>query len=195
MIGTGFDRILFRESIVSSGNDGSGPYIDEVVLKELVATPSPTSAPCVRTDTNLLCNGSFELNDVNSGSMGIFLEDNVSGWSSASGGFVCLINDLNIAAPNGQNYLALDCRAGGDIEGVFQDVPTVPGQEYRLTWKMRPADPNRFDLEDEGVNVSDVYFYFLYIQSLSGNCTPQEIFSIVCCELPPFQLVSFHLSL
>ena len=148
----GNDRLLIRESVTPGASDGSGPLIDDVIL-------SPTL--CTRSESNWICNGSFEFNEVPSGRVEIFTNEMVTGWTSNTGN-ICIGNDLfntiapdlPVAAPDGSNYLTLDCSASGGTEGIYQDIPTISGQKYRLTWKMRPQDPSRFDLEDEGVNVS-----------------------------------------
>ena len=168
VVGTGgVVRLLFRESASSGASDGSGPYIDNVVLSvgvaptpaptpspTVLATPSPTLAPvCVTSPSNLICNGSFESNDVPFGGSIDFSSDMVPGWESMTG-MICLVeNRGGVPAPDGFNYAELDCVAGGPIEGVYQEIPTVAGQPYTLSFMMRARDPSRASLEDEGVNV------------------------------------------
>ena len=110
--------------------------------------------PCVTSDANLVCNGSFEFNDVpDDGAMDISSAV-VLGWKSLTG-MVCLVDNRDgIAAPDGFNYAELDCIAGGPTEGLFQDIPTEAGQIYDLTFMMRARDPAKANTEDEGVNVS-----------------------------------------
>lgn len=148
VIGTGgIVRLFIRESFIPGASDGSGPFLDKVSL--IRATPI-----CVTSDANLVCNGSFELNDVPDGGDTDFSDTLVPGWSSLRGN-VCLVDNRDgVAAPDGFNYAELDCIAGNPVEGLFQDIPTEAGQLYRLTFKMRARDPTRATLEDEGVNVS-----------------------------------------
>ena len=180
-------RLLFRESTSPGASDGSGPYLDNVVLAKpgptVAPTPSPTAAPtpsptftataaptvpptlpaCVTSDANWVCNGSFELNEVPSGSSQDFSDGLVPGWMSLRG-TMCLVNNRDgVSAPNGSLYAELDCISGGQIEGVYQDIPTVAGQTYAISFIMRARDPSRASLEDEGVNVSccSVIFTFL----------------------------------
>ena len=141
-------------------------------------TPEPTEDPCFfRSDDNLLCNGSFELNAVPSGELIRFPEDQVPGWNSL-GDIICLNNNVgNVQAADGTKYAELDCIAGGSIEGLYQDVVTVPGVEYTLSFKMRSRDPNKAFTEDEGVNVSRLLFIFLKFISSSSHlgCTKPKI--------------------
>ena len=166
VMGTGgVVRLLFRESASPGASDGSGPYLDNIVLATSVPTPSPTSAPsaaptpsptpdCQVSTSNLVCNGSFERNDVPSGSSIDFSADMVPGWTSLTGS-ICLVDNRDgVSAADGLNYAELDCVAGGPIEGVFQFIPTTSVQLYTISFMMRARDPSRASLEDEGINVS-----------------------------------------
>ena len=161
VIGTGgTDRLLFRESRASGASDGSGPYIDQVVLTKqqenptASPTPSPTVPTCVTSESNLICNGSFELNSVPLGEKRDISDSTIPGWNALRNS-VCLANFLGaVSAPDGSNFAELDCIAGGSVEGIYQDIPTVAGQPYTLSFMMRARDSSRAGTEDEGINVS-----------------------------------------
>ena len=152
-------KLLFRESLSKGASDGSGPYIDDIVLKPIQVTAPPTSFStplpdvCELYTDNLVCNGSFELNVVDAGTKKEFADYLVPGWTSSTG-TVCLSNyAYGVPAYEGKNYAELDCIAGGPVEGLYQMVPTLEDQEYALSFKMRARDPYP-NTEDEGVNVS-----------------------------------------
>jgi hypothetical protein len=82
-------------------------------------------------------NGSFEsssLAPLQDGRWGAF--DSVQGWHATSGGTIELWNNLNgVKAGNGGNYGELDF--AGALDGLYQDVKTVAGQEYALSFDAR----------------------------------------------------------
>ena len=189
VVGTGGPvRLLFRES---NPSDGSGPYIDGVVLAKRMPTPAPTPAPtaaatpaptpsptvpeCVTSDANLVCNGSFESNDVPDGGDEAFDDDLVPGWKSLTNS-VCLVDNRGgVEAPDGFNYAELDCIAGGPTEGLFQDIPTEAGQIYDLTFMMRARDPAKANTEDEGINVSLCLFRIAFSPQYVLFCGPPMV--------------------
>lgn len=107
---------------------------------------------------NLLCNGSFEYNTVATGTTETIQVRNLPGWRSPNGQFapIKLYDDVNgiSAVPPGSIYVELDTESGGNVEGIFQDIPTENGQKYILSWFMRARDPSKASTEDEGLVVS-----------------------------------------
>jgi glucose/arabinose dehydrogenase/uncharacterized protein (DUF427 family) len=83
---------------------------------------------------NLLVNGSLESPALAAGNFGSYTS--ISGWTAISGGTIELWNALNgVNASAGVNYAELDFVGARD--GFFQDVTTVAGQTYALTFDMR----------------------------------------------------------
>ena len=244
----GVVRLLFRESSSAGASDGSGPYIDDVVLAKVPETPAPTAAPtpsptkaptpsptmaptpaptpsptmaptpaptpwptpsptlaatpaptpyptpwptipptmgptlagtplptygptfgpslevtsvpvnfCDIPSDNLVCNGSFEANEVIPGTAVAFTVNLIPGWfSKTNGGKLTLINDcFGKFAQDGANFAQLDALSSTNQEGIFQMIPTIQGEQYRLTFWMRALNEANADSDDEAVIVSD----------------------------------------
>ncbi|WP_271576329.1 Ig-like domain-containing protein [Bradyrhizobium sp. CCBAU 11361] len=133
VVGTGSnDRLTFRE-VASQGSDGLGALYDNIELT--VATPAASLPEAA--DKNLLVNGSFEsssLAPLQAGRWGAF--DAIPGWHAISGGTIELWNNLNgVKASDGVNYGELDY--AGARDGLYQDVETVAGQQYVLSFDAR----------------------------------------------------------
>ena len=106
------------------------------------------------SESNLVCNGSFEANNIADGNSQFFSDQQVPGWNSLRG-LVCLVDNRDgVVAAEGSIYAELDCANDNLVEGLFQDVPTEVGQVYNLSFMMRARDPSRAGTEDEGINVS-----------------------------------------
>ncbi|MBH5372008.1 Ig-like domain-containing protein [Bradyrhizobium glycinis] len=132
VVGTGGnDRLTFRE-VSSQGGDGLGALYDNI---ELTAATAPPATPSPGTgQANLLVNGSFESTPLESGRWAAF--DNIPGWHAISGGAVELWNNLNgVKATDGGNFGELDYMGARD--GLYQDVKTVAGQQYDLSFDAR----------------------------------------------------------
>ncbi|WP_156937053.1 Ig-like domain-containing protein [Bradyrhizobium sp. WSM2254] len=135
VVGTGSnDRLTFRE-VASQGSDGLGALYDNIQLT--VATATPADSLPGAADKNLLVNGSFEssaLAPLQAGRWGAF--DAIPGWHAISGGTIELWNNLNgVKASDGGNYGELDY--AGARDGLYQDVETVAGQQYVLSFDAR----------------------------------------------------------
>ncbi len=102
---------------------------------------NPTSQPPVASppanSTNLLVNGSFEtasLVAMNTGRWGAF--SSINGWTAVNGSKIELWNNLEeVQATNGGNFGELDY--AGARDGFYQDVKTVAGQRYDLSFDAR----------------------------------------------------------
>lgn len=137
VVGTGGqDRLTFREA-ADQAADGLGALYDNI---ELTAqkTPPVTSHPATGAN-NLLTNGSFEQSDLaalpgTDGRWGAF--GSVAGWTAISGGTIELWNSLNgVNATDGGNFGELDYTGARD--GFYQEVKTVAGQRYDLSFDAR----------------------------------------------------------
>jgi hypothetical protein len=111
---------------------------DNVTLTAATSAPAaspPASLPAA--GTNLLVNGSFESSSLaayDTGHWGAF--SSVPGWTAISGSAIELWNNLNgVQAADGQNYGELDYKGAQD--GFYQDVKTVTGQSYDLSFDAR----------------------------------------------------------
>jgi hypothetical protein len=138
VVGTGGqDRLTFRET-ADQGSDGLGALYDNVTLTAATSAPAaspPASLPAA--GTNLLVNGSFESSSLaayDTGHWGAF--GSVPGWTAISGSAIELWNNLNgVQATDGKNYGELDYKGAQD--GFYQDVKTVTGQSYDLSFDAR----------------------------------------------------------
>ncbi|MCL2927947.1 MAG: DUF642 domain-containing protein, partial [Trichodesmium sp. MAG_R01] len=123
-------------------SDTLGSYIDAI---SVVATdPSkPTNCPAATKGKNLVVNGSFEKPVVN------FLgyPKSVSGWKLGAGSAIEIQTGIVGAAKDGKQLVELD---GLEVSRIFQDIPTKPGQTYKLTFAFSP----RPDVAENKLNVS-----------------------------------------
>ncbi|WP_202414185.1 PEP-CTERM sorting domain-containing protein [Duganella flavida] len=81
--------------------------------------------------TELLTNGSFEQNLQANGTWNIY--SNLTGWTGGAYG-IELRNNVVGNAPDGVNFVELDTTANSSM---FQNVSTVMGQNYTLTFKFQ----------------------------------------------------------
>jgi hypothetical protein len=139
VVGTGGqDRLTFRE-LAGQGSDGLGALYDNVSLTPDKSAPvtTPPATTSTATGANLLVNGSFESSTLaayDTGRWGAFTS--VPGWTAISGSAIELWNNLNgVDATNGQNFGELDYKEAQD--GFYQDVKTVAGQKYDLSFDAR----------------------------------------------------------
>jgi len=134
VVGTGGeDRLTFREA-ANQSSDGLGALYDNVTLTATTSAPATTEPA---TGTNLLVNGSFESSSLaayDTGHWGAF--SSVPGWTAISGSAIELWNNLNgVQATDGKNYGELDYKGAQD--GFYQDVKTITGQSYGLSFDAR----------------------------------------------------------
>lgn len=86
------------------------------------------------TGENLLVNGSFEASSLAANRWAGF--SSIEGWTALTGGTIELWNNLNnVKATDGVNFGELDFLSGRD--GFYQDVSTVQGQRYDLSFDAR----------------------------------------------------------
>lgn len=90
----------------------------------------------IAANANLLTNGSFEDNTLNSGSWGLFNQSNVNGWQGES---IELWNNLNgLAAFDGTNLTELNSnRNGGVSHTLFQTFTTTTNGIFSLDFAYR----------------------------------------------------------
>ena len=97
------------------------------------ATSLPVTSPPA-AGANLLVNGSFEASPLSAGRWAAF--SSVPGWTALTGGTIELWNNLNnVKATDGVNYGELDYLGARD--GFYQNVKTVAGQSYELSFDAR----------------------------------------------------------
>lgn len=136
-------------------------YIDPVVGGELyhcVAFNVPTRAPLqCNPEVNLIENGDFEAPALSNGSWAIIPDTNtllkwLVAWAIPTpiSGILGLEIQNNVAgAPaGGSQHAELD---GDHPVTIWQDIPTIPGKEYSLTFKYSPR-PGR-NLADNSLQV------------------------------------------
>lgn len=100
-------------------------------MNKIIATAAAALALCAsaaHADTNLVSNGSFEANQLGSGSWTVFA--NPVGWTT-SGGSLELRNNVAGSAQDGNMYAELD---GYGNMAISQTLSTVVGQTYTLSF-------------------------------------------------------------
>lgn len=80
VVGTGSDKLLFRETATTQYNDSLGPLLDDVVVTEY--SPKPSDA-CGKD--NMIINCSFEDTKVQKNTYKFFPAGQVLGWKSLNG--------------------------------------------------------------------------------------------------------------
>ncbi len=85
------------------------------------------------TNANLITNGSFEDNNVASGKWRVFDSSAVNGWQGSN---IEIWNNLNgVSASHGLNIIELNAHGGGgDLFSIFQEVETIAGRSYELSF-------------------------------------------------------------
>ena len=104
---------------------------------------------------NLLTNGSFEANAVDNNRWTTFAATDVTGWQSLNGERIEFWDSghAGVTSTDGSNHIELDYRGGtAGIDAIYQDVQTVAGGVYQLSFDMRSRGAN-FNSNDEAVVV------------------------------------------
>ena len=127
-------------SFSATATDAAGnTSLASSLLSVKVNPPAQTSvtSPPASASNNLLVNGSFEaasLAAYDGGRWGAF--SSIQGWTAISGSKIELWNGLEgVTASDGVNYGELDYLGAQD--GFYQDVKTVAGQKYDLSFDAR----------------------------------------------------------
>ncbi len=112
-------------------------------------TPVPPTAPITPTaPANLLVNGSFEANELATGTFAHL--GSMLGWTALPGGRMELWNaHRGVQAKHGVDFVELDGQSATD--GFYQDVRTSAGQSYTLSFDLA-ARPDTA-LSTQGVEV------------------------------------------
>ena len=127
-------------SFSATATDAAGnTSLASSLLSVKVNPPAQTSvtSPPASASNNLLVNGSFEaasLAAYDGGRWGAF--SSIQGWTAISGSKIELWNGLeDVTASDGANYGEFDYLGAQD--GFYQDVKTVAGQKYDLSFDAR----------------------------------------------------------
>lgn len=93
--------------------------------------PTPTE--------ELLVNGSFEALSVRDGGWVHVDDSEVAGWKSLNGERLEFWDSghSGVTASDGETLAELDYNRAGEIDGIYQDVETIAGEVYTLTFDMR----------------------------------------------------------
>lgn len=139
------------------------------------------------TDTNLVNNGDFE--SLVAGADNFYEENEVDNWLTKGDN-----GPLNIFNYNGyDNVLDLDSTAA-EFDRVYQDIPTVAGQQYLITFDFRghPETPNGATAQTNDFEVwwggQLVAIYsgqeFWHTGSLTVTATTTGTTELLFCEVP-----------
>jgi hypothetical protein len=105
---------------------------------------------CVPATANLLVNGSFEATKMTPDrTWDEFSQDKVPGWKSLNGqGIELWSTGMFPAAVDGINLLEID-RNINKVDYLYQDIQTVAGQKYEVSFYIRARQANMVGTEDE----------------------------------------------
>ena len=137
---------------VTFGSDADGPVAPG-------PAPAPPPAPEPGPGGNLLVNGGFESVVVINDSFA--LVNSIAGWSFANGsGEFWDDGFFGVSASEGARFTELDVTAGA-VDGIIQNVATVSGQQYTLSFDVRQrsgtqAASNAVELRLNGAVVETV---------------------------------------
>jgi hypothetical protein len=106
-----------------------------------IAIAALLASPLLASAANLVTNGSFEADAMPNGSWSIY--SNLTGWTGTPN--IELRDNVAGAAFDGLNYVELDTYYNS---GMFQDVATVTGAHYNLSfaYSPRPGTGNTNDI-------------------------------------------------
>lgn len=110
----------------------------------------------VASGQNLVVNGSFELPDISP--LGLNFFPSLPGWALVSGSVieVCHGCFYSVTSAHGFQHLELD---GEDSTAIAQDVPTIPGRRYRVSFWFSPRRnivDNRLIATWDGATFADI---------------------------------------
>ncbi len=161
-----YNRALSAAEIASIASD-QYTHTDNVA----VTINAINDAPAIRqAGANVLTNGSFETNNVPSGTNNSGIGVTVAGWTAIGGeGFEVWNNTPWLyAASNGASLLELDVTGG--VNGISQNVSTVAGQNHVLTFDFT----NRPNLASSAV---EVYWRGNLISTITQNAVGWQTYT------------------
>jgi hypothetical protein len=99
----------------------------------LIATFSTRAAdgPPLGPWTNLIINGSFEMPALTSGANHVVPAGELAPWQTSESAFLIWASEL-------PNELAADGRQHAEVVSIWQTVPTMPGEDYRISFAHSP---------------------------------------------------------
>ena len=121
----------------------------------------------ISAGANLITNGDFSQFTVDNGSK-FFDQDDVAGWNAANDADGQRLKLSEVPAARYGTVLLLDS-SGNRNDRVFQDVDTVAGQQYAITFDLRGQSP-------ESGPVTESVFVFWNNEQV-GEITPDAIWS------------------
>src|SRR6185295_8552108 len=89
---------------------------------------APLSLGLTTDSTQLLLNGSFEANKLNNGQWQLF--SGIQGWNTSTQ--IEIQNNVTNKASDGAQMVEMD--ADNKVDNIYQDVQTVAGHAYQLTF-------------------------------------------------------------
>ena len=106
---------------------------------------APMSLSLATDSTQLLVNGSFEANELNNGQWSLF--SGIDGWKTSTQ--VEIQNNVTNKASDGAQVVEMD--ADNKVDNVYQDVQTVAGHAYELTFDTATRNDTKHDRHDRGL--------------------------------------------
>ena len=99
-----------------------------------------------------LINGSFEANPVDNDGWSSIAASSVPGWQSLNGESIEFWDSghSGVTSSDGSNHIELDYQGSTNLDGIYQDVQTVAGDTYTLSFDIRARSGNA-DSESEKV--------------------------------------------
>ncbi len=121
------------------------PWVMSVLLALTCINISQPSAQAA--GANLVVNGSFEEPVAESAYGPLDWKPSLKGWELSAGPAIEIQGGVVGKSYDGKQLVELD---GLEVSGIYQDIPTKPGNTYKLTFAFSP----RPDVADNKLNVS-----------------------------------------
>ena len=119
-----FAKLLGADGLQSVGTTGQWNDLPDApgypVYGVVEVEPPPPSS-------NLILNGSFELPSLTSGANHVVPADELLPWQTIESSFLIWASEL-------RNELAYDGRQHAEVVSIWQTVPTIPSEDYRLAF-------------------------------------------------------------
>jgi len=135
----------------SCGENSTGPFLDNVVVKKFTPVPATKRSTSCSKD-NLITNCSFEDTETDENRLYFIKPKDFPGWKSLKGQPLELwTNGFNgVKASAGQNFLEMDCH-DADTDGIYQMVKTEAGKKYVISFDVRARDAASMKTDDEAI--------------------------------------------
>jgi hypothetical protein len=168
----------------------------------LIAGVVLATLPSVAAATNLVVNPDFE-GSTYTFNTGAITENLPSGWTlgppastTASDVNVTNATGSGLGPQNGSDYLRYQATSneltGGGEDCVYQDIPTVAGQQYLLSYWVADTGTNTSNIDFRAVWAENLPSQVTHLYSVPANPTAYQSFSFIETATSTTTRLDFH---